>query len=155
MKNAYTHSAIPTNLPKGDTMKTIAKLFFLLCALSLMAPAQQKVVHFKKLQEFLPSKELKGFKRGKPSGQTQTVMGMTVSEASVRYESTNEGEGPTPSIEVKITDVMGTPMGAMALSMQQMVQGEYENETEDGYEKSVTLKGDYKGLEKAQTGEYK
>jgi hypothetical protein len=48
------------------------------------------------------------------------------------------------SIEVKIGDVSGIPFGAMAMSAVTLGQADFENETEQGHEKSVTIAG-YKG----------
>lgn len=137
------------------------RILFTICFVTLSASVlgQGKAVHFKKLQEFLPSADLAGFERKKPSGQTQTNMGMTTSEAKVRYvtkqaEPANEMDAAVPeqSIEVSISDLSGIPYGQMALMA---YQGESENETEDGYEKSVTVKKIYKGKESARTGDYK
>ncbi len=137
-------------------MKQIVS-FFIACV--ILAPAslsQTKAVHFKKLQEFLPSGEVKGFERKKPTGQTQTAMGMTTSEAKVRYvtkpASENEENYVEQSIEITLSDMSGIPYAGMALMQYQQ---DFENETEDGYEKSVTIKGTYKGKESARTGESK
>lgn len=111
---------------------------------------QQKVVHFKKLQSFLPTTTLPGYMRGKPTGSTQKNMGFSSSEASVRYEKATDST--TYSIEIKIVDMSLIPYGAWAMAYQQM---DFENETEDGYEKSVTVAKKYKGIEKANTGDYK
>jgi hypothetical protein len=118
---------------------------------------QPKVVHFKELQKYLPTMQVPSFERKKPTGQTQSAMGFTTSEAKVRYvkasqtsgEETVEGE---KSIEITITDMSLMPMMTWALGFQ---QGDFENETEDGYEKSVTIKKTYKGRASANTGEYK
>jgi len=127
----------------------------------MLAPAvqsQTKAVHFKKLQEYLPSIDMKGFERKKPTGQTQTAMGMTTSEAKVRYVTIQkeepQGEEGTQeqTIEITLSDVAGIPYGQMA-AMQ--YQQDFENETEDGYEKSVTVKGSYKGKESVRNGDYK
>jgi hypothetical protein len=124
----------------------------------ILAPAvqsQTKVVHFKKLQEFLPSANVKGFERKKPTGQTQSAMGMTTSEAKVRYvtkpASENEENYIEQSIEITLSDMSGFPYAGMAMMQYQQ---DFENETEDGYEKSTTVKG-YKGKESARTGESK
>ncbi|MBI2619575.1 MAG: hypothetical protein HYW57_05800 [Ignavibacteriales bacterium] len=143
-------------------MKTIllSLLAFILVAGSV--PAQTKTVHFKKLQDFLPTATLKGLERKKPTGQTQTTMGMTTSEAKVRYVTEQKQEDqPVPepeeaveyvSIEVTISDLSGIPFGMMtAMAYQQ----DFENETEDGYERSVTIKEAYKGKEVVQSGDYK
>ena len=137
------------------------KSFFFFVVLSAVcfsiSAAQQdsatsvKVVHFKKLQEFLPSLDVKGFKRGKPIGATESSSGMSMSEASVRY-ATEPGENDTvqqQTIEIKIVDMSQVPGWAQAYQL-----ANFERETEDGYEKSVSVKG-YKGIEKAQTGDSK
>lgn len=137
-------------------MKSIAVLFLACLILAPAVQSQTKVVHFKKLQEFLPSTDMKGFERKKPTGQTQTAMGMTTSEAKVRYGSKPASENDTnyveQSIEITLSDMAGMPFGNMAMMQYQQ---EFENETEDGYEKSVTLKGSYKGKESAHTGDSK
>lgn len=139
-------------------MKTILTL---VCIMAIAVPAatQTKAVHFKKLQEFLPSVEMPGFERKRPSGQTQTNMGMTTSEAKVRYvtkpvEQVNEGEETAPelTIEISISDLSGIPYGQMAMMA---YQGDFENETEDGYEKSITVKKLHKGKESMRTGDSK
>lgn len=115
--------------------------------------AQVKTVHFKKLQECLPTKEIKGYDRKKPSGQTQSMMGMSTSEASVEYSTTmpkDENAPPPPemiTIKTKISDMVGMPY-AMApfMWMQEM-----DNETENSYEKTVTVAGKYKGMEEGGT----
>ncbi len=137
-------------------MKT-AMTFLLVTFLSAAsASAQAKVIHFKKLQECLPTKELKGLKRMKPSGSTQTAFGMTTSEASVRYQqeqsnpdATEIPQGDVTTIEIKISDVSAIPFGNMAFAMDQ----DFENERENGYEKSTLVKGKYKGREEATHGE--
>jgi hypothetical protein len=129
-----------------------------LVSLALCADAQIKTIHFKKLQECLPAKEIAGFDRDKPDGRTQTVMGMSTSEASVEYlqqakQDLKEGEEPPPpvGINVKIQDMVGMPYALMMFSSMQ----EFESETDDSYERSVTVLEKYKGLEKGQTGDTK
>lgn len=135
------------------------KTLFIAClvfVVSLAGTAQEqqqqqpKVVHFKKLQSFLPSKTIAGYTRTKPTGSTQKNMGFSSSEATVRYEK--QTDSMTYSIEIKIVDMSLIPAGAWAMAYQQM---EFENETEDGYEKTVTVGKSYRGIEKAQTGESK
>lgn len=53
-------------------MKSIIAIL-LICSAFLLVSAQeqqQKVVHFKKLQSFLPAKTIEGYTRGKPTGST-------------------------------------------------------------------------------------
>ena len=112
--------------------------------------ADQKVVHFKKLEAFLPTKDVGGFSRGKPTGSTTNAMNMTMSEASVRY--TRPGtDGRSDSIDVKIADLSSIPFGAMAMGAPGLVTGDFENETENGYEKSVTVKN-HKATEQVTKG---
>lgn len=138
-------------------MRTVS-LAILLAAVFSLLPGQVKPVHFKKLQECLPSNAFKGFDRKKPTGQTQSAMGMSTSDASVKYEqpaneNLKEGEEPPPqvSITVKIQDMAGMPYAMMPYAWMQ----EYENETEDGYEKTVMVLGKYKGTETGTTGDSK
>jgi len=139
-------------------MKSIVILILACLILAPSVQSQSKAVHFKKLQEFLPTIDLKGFERKKPTGQTQTTMGMTTSEAKVRYVTIQkeepQGEEGTQqqTIEITLSDMAGIPYGQMA-AMQ--YQQDFENETEDGYEKSVTIKGSYKGKESVRSGDYK
>lgn len=132
-------------------MRKRIALFLILAAgsfLLLSAQTAQKAVSFKKLQEFLPKVDLSGFSRLKPGGETSSAMGMSTSEANVTYE-----KGGDISIEVKISDLAGVPMAQMGLSMMGMT--EFENETENGYEKSIKAQG-FPGTEKVDnSGESK
>ncbi|MEW6062140.1 MAG: hypothetical protein AB1600_09405 [Bacteroidota bacterium] len=132
-------------------MKPILSILLIFSAFLFVSAQeqQQKVVHFKKLQSFLPTTTLPGYMRGKPTGSTQKNMGFSSSEASVRYEKATDST--TYSIEIKIVDMSLIPYAAWAMAYQQM---DFENETEDGYEKSVTVAKKYKGIEKANTGDY-
>lgn len=137
-------------------MKTTVTVLLLTVLMAPLTMTQTKVVSFKKLQEFLPAAALKGFDRKKPTGQTQSAMGMTTSEAKVRYVQPPDTSGkeeyvPLQSVEITISDMAGIPYGQMA-AMQ--YNQDFENETEDGYEKSVVIKG-YRGKEAARTGDSK
>lgn len=133
--------------------KKLAILLILACcgAMAAVALAQSKVVPFKQLQQFLPKIDLSGFKKGKPQGESSTMLGMSSSEASINYEKA-VSEELTQTIEVKISDTAGVPMAAMGLSMLGLT--EFSNETEDGYEKSVKIQG-FPGTEKVRSGEEK
>ena len=129
-------------------MKKGIALFLILSAggfFLLSAQTAQKTVSFKKLQEFLPKIDLSGFSRLKPGGETSSAMGMSTSEAHVTYE-----KGGDISIEVKISDIAGVPLAQMGLSMMGMT--EFENETENGYEKSIKVQG-FAGTEKVEKTE--
>jgi len=127
--------------------KTVIIVLVLAVGGAFLAASQatQKTVSFKKLQEFLPKVDLSGFSRLKPGGETSSAMGMSTSEAHVTYE-----KGDDMSIEVKISDISGVPMAQMGLSMMGMT--EFENETENGYEKSVKVQG-FAGTEKVNNSE--
>jgi hypothetical protein len=129
--------------------KRVAILLILACCgiMAAVALAQSKVVPFKQLQQFLPKIDLSGFKKGKPQGESSTMLGMSSSEASINYEKA-VSEELTQTIEVKISDTAGVPMAAMGLSMLGLT--EFSNETEDGYEKSVKIHG-FPGTEKVRT----
>lgn len=131
-------------------MKIFSLILAILVAGASVSVAQPKVVRFKKLQEFLPTKEIPAFKRNKPTGSTQTAMGMTTSEASVRYVKAGNDTIQEQTIEVKISDMALMPFAAWAMMYQQQ---DYENETEEGYEKTVWVKKNYKGVEKSQAGD--
>jgi len=126
--------------------------FFLILAVGCFflttAQAQQKTVSFKKLQEFLPKIDLSGFNRLKPGGETSSAMGMSTSEAHVTYEK--GGGDNSITIEVKINDMAGIPFAQMGASVIGMT--EFENETENGYEKSVKVQG-FAGTEKVDNSE--
>jgi hypothetical protein len=135
-------------------MKSI-KILLILIISTFSLLAQQKVVHFKKLQEFLPSKEIQGWQRAKPTGSTNTIAGMTTSIATVRYEVKSVSEDQSTQhkgLEISITDVSFTPFVLVAFNM---MQG-YESETETGYEKGITIKDKFKGKVEVKTeSEYK
>jgi len=126
--------------------KTFIFVLVLVGAGSFLAASQaaQKTVNFKKLQEFLPQVDLAGFAKGKPAGETSSAMGMSTSEAQVTYKK----EGV--SIDVKITDMAGIPFAQMGASVMGMT--EFENETENGYEKSIKVQG-FAGTEKVDKSE--
>lgn len=140
--------------------------------LSLQLTAQDqssapKIINFKKLQEFLPVKSPEGFTRGKPKGQTTSTSGFSSSSASVEFSAPKKekqlqtmDDGKQDSVEVDVTwtataeifDYAG--MGEGMSATLQMLQGmAFENETENGYEKSTTYKA-YKGIEKSSSQEY-
>lgn len=129
--------------------------------------APVKVIHFKELQKFLPAKAPEGFIREKPKGQTVSTSGVSSSTASVEFTAQKKerqlqtmDDGSQDSVDVdvtwsamiEITDYAGMGEGVVA-SMQMMAGMDFDNETENGYERSVAVK-DYKGIEKSNTQEY-
>jgi hypothetical protein len=130
--------------------KTLVILLAMGLAVGLAAAAQttSNVVNFKTLQTYLPKIDLAGFTKGKVQGSSATMMGMSTSEASLRYAK--ESGDASISIEVKIVDGAGTGFMAMGAAMMGMTQ--FSNETENGYEKSVKYQG-FSGTEKVEKGE--
>lgn len=132
----------------------LKRILLLLAIFAVTIAAQEKIVHFKKLQDFLPKFEVQKFKREKPTGSTQTVMGYTVSIADVRYtEEIPETDYETQArvVTVKISDAHLYQVGLMAYTMLQ----DYESETESGYEKSYVVDGKYRGILRVSNTEYK
>ncbi|MDP1675876.1 MAG: hypothetical protein Q8L88_03340 [Bacteroidota bacterium] len=144
----------------------IAACFLQLIAQTQTQIAPLKIVSFKKLQEFLPTKAPTGFTRQKPKGQTMTSSGVSTSNASVEFTAPKKikelqtmDDGKQDSVEVDVTwhatidiaDYAGLGEG-MAASLQMIAGMEFENETENGYEKSITF-NNYKGIEKISSQE--
>ncbi len=96
-------------------------------------------VSFRDLQTVLP--ELSGWERDKPTGERMTAP-VTFSEASVRHR---RGDA---SISTKITDSALNQMLIAPFAM--FLAGNYERETESGYEKSIKV-GEHLGFEKWDT----
>lgn len=130
------------------------RILLFVIIVSAMITAQEKVVHFKKLQEYLPSLTVQKFKREKPTGSTQTVMGFKVSLAEVRYtEEIPETDYETiaRNVSIKITDA--TLYQAALVSYLYLT--DYESETDDGYEKSYMVNEKYRGILRVTNGDYK
>ncbi len=153
--------------PDGGSMKQIL-ILITACVLFISAqtPAPPKTIHFKELQKCLPVKAPAGFTREKPKGQSISSSGISTSNASVEFtamkkekqlQTIDDGKQDsvlidvTWSASVEIMDYAGMGEG-MAASLQAISGLQFENETEDGYEKSVTFNG-YKGIEKLHSEE--
>jgi hypothetical protein len=126
-----------------------------------------KVIHFKELQKFLPAKAPEGFTREKPKGQTVTSSGVSTSNATVTFtaqkterQTETMDDGTIDSVDADITWTVTIDINdyaglgdAMAASLQMISSMEYENETDDGYDKSTSFNG-YKGIEKSNAHGY-
>ena len=133
-------------------MKTVVKLMLFVLIVVTAAEAQNKVVSFKKLKEFLPTIELKGFEKKKPEGSSQSAMGYSTSEASVRYitvDTTGNENFQSIDLSIRINDMSAIPGATLAYAYMQ----DFEKESEDGYEKGVTVAKTYKGKEQVRNGE--
>jgi hypothetical protein len=129
------------------------KVIAVLVLFSSIIFAQPKAIHFKVLQNFLPKSEIHNFVRQKPTGSTQSVMGMTTSYAEVTYNQipdTSNTSNPV-SVNIKLTDASLYP----AMLMSFMMISDFETEDENGYEKTILIKDKYKGILKAESGESK
>lgn len=136
---------------KTTSMILFTSLFAIVCYAQYNDTPQatsNKVVHFKKLQELLPTYTPDGFTRGKPTGSTSSAFGIAASEAYVHYSKSSEKEN---EIGVDITlKIMDNSMMGLTLLGMEMASG-YESETEEGYEKSISFKG-YRALEIVEYG---
>lgn len=128
-------------------------LFVMILSLSVNHYSQPKSVHFKKLIEYLPSSELKGFIKSKPTGNTQSVMNISSSEAEATFNEQSGSETETSkSITVKIVDATFNPY----LEMQFTMLGEnFESETESGYEKFTRINGKFPGKITVNSGDFR
>ena len=104
-------------------------LFVLLFAVPVFA--QPDVYQFKELQRFLPEQDYENYSRGKPTGETSSMMGFSTSWAQVIYRlSTDTSKS---SISIKITDMVSIPS-------YMNITGDVDKETGTGYEKTVVYK---------------
>jgi hypothetical protein len=125
----------------GDMAKGVADLASGLGAAFGGDPNAKPVdpVSFRDLQDVLP--ELSGWERGKPTGERMTAP-VNFSEASVTHTKDDA------TISTKITDSALNQLLVAPFAM--FLAGNYERETESGYEKSIKV-GDQPGFEKWDT----
>ncbi|MBZ5546199.1 MAG: hypothetical protein LAO07_21445 [Acidobacteriia bacterium] len=123
-------------------MRKAPFLLFAVLAGNALALAQQKVVDPSKLQQLLPTKDLPGFKRKPPTGSIDTTPFGRLSSAEVNYET--PGEVPR-IVQVSIKD-FAEHIYARALLLE-LTREEGRQETQEGYTKSVVIKGKYRGKE--------
>ncbi|MBU1693018.1 MAG: transposase [Verrucomicrobia bacterium] len=107
-------------------------------AMTAAASNSAPVVDFRELKSLLPE-ALDGFKRTNASGEKNTVMGMTVSQAEGRYE---QGDG---YIEINITDNGGLG-GLMGFGQAAWAPSEIDRESDTGFERT-TIYGSHKARE--------
>ena len=89
------------------------------------------LIDFRELKALLPA-SLPDMKRTSAKGEKNSAMGMSVSQATGRYENEEGG-----SITIEIQDLGGTGMsGLLAMGF----QADVESESDDGYEKTYTYK---------------
>lgn len=105
--------------------------YLLVLLLSVPVLAQPQVYNFRELQGFLPERDFDSYSRGKPTGETSSMMGFSTSWAQVIYKF--DTDTSRSSISVKITDMLSIP-SYLSLT------GDIDKETESGYEKTVIYK---------------
>jgi len=123
-------------------MRKALLLLFAVLVGSALAVAQQKVVDSSKLQQLLPTKNLQDFKRKPPTGSIDTTPSGRLSTAEVNYET--PGEVPR-LIHVTIKD-FAENIYARGLLLGVTREAGRE-ETQEGYTKSIVVKGKYRGKE--------
>lgn len=96
-------------------------------------------VDFRELKALLPA-ELAGMKRTSVEGEKNGAMGMSIAKAEARYE--NDGA----SVKITVSDFGGLS-GFAAMAQFGWAMQEIDRETENGYEKTITLAGN-KAIEK-------
>lgn len=98
-------------------------------------------VDFRDLKALLPE-QIGTMKRTNASGEKTAAMGINISKAEADYKEENSNK----RIDIEITD-LGNISGLSAFATYGWFMTEIDKETEDGYEKTFTYKGN-KGFEK-------
>ena len=135
---------------KANTRAIVPVALAILGVLGKPTAAQQAtVVNFKTLQQFLPSVALPSYTRQRPTGQTSSMMGVSTSEAAVVYErpARETDTTGTPTITVTITDNAGNPFVGAFAAMGNALVSDVNEETQDGYRKTVTVQSRFKAME--------
>ena len=110
-------------------------------ATAMMAGKASEAVDFRVLKDLMPE-EINGMPRSNHEGEKNSAMGFTVSRAEARYET----QGSNASIKVEISDI-GAMTGMAAMAAFAWASVEMDQESDNGYEKTMTLKG-YRGYER-------
>ena len=101
-------------------------------------------VDFRKLKELMPA-ELNGLKRTEHNGEKNAFGTVSVSTAKAEYrKNKDQDDEKEPSISIEVVDYGGIEMAkglAMAWTM-----AEIDKESDEGYEKTVKVKG-HPGME--------
>ena len=116
----------------------MAELMKAMQAMTAAASNSAPVVDFRALKALLPE-SLDGFTRTSATGEKNTAMGMTVSQAEGRYE---QGDA---SIEINLSDNGGMG-GLMSFAQAAWASSEIDRETDTGFERTTTY-GSHKARE--------
>ena len=98
-------------------------------------------VDFRDLKSLLPE-QIGTLKRTNASGEKSSAMGINISKADADYRE----EQGNKNIDIEITD-LGSVTGLSAFAAYGWYMAEIDKETDEGYEKTFTYKGN-KGYEK-------
>ena len=98
-------------------------------------------VDFRDLKALLPE-QIASLKRTNASGEKSSAMGINISKAEADYRDEQENK----NINIEITD-LGSITGLSTLAAYGWYMAEIDKETDEGYEKTFTYKGN-KGYEK-------
>ena len=102
---------------------------------------KMKAINFRELKNLMPEKAA-GLPRQRSKGESNSMMGINVSEAEAIYYK----EGEDPEIKIKIVD-MGSMSGFMRMGAIGWAMTEFERETENGFERTTVIDG-HKAFEK-------
>lgn len=116
----------------------MAELMKAMQAMTAAASNSAPVVDFRALKALLPE-SLDGFTRTSATGEKNTAMGMTVSQAEGRYE---QGDA---SIEINLSDNGGMG-GLMSFAQAAWASSEIDRETDTGFERTTSY-GSHKARE--------
>lgn len=108
---------------------------------ALAAGKAKDAVDYQVLKELLPE-DLNGMPRSSHEGEKNSGMGFTISRAEARYET----QGSNASLKIEISDI-GAMTGMAAMAMFGWATMDMSSESDNGYEKTTTLKG-YRAYEK-------
>lgn len=142
-ENKQTPENQPGNFESGDSKGNLENLAENMKNLSESFNEGKKVnpVDFRDLKALLPE-QIGTMKRTNASGEKTAAMGFNISKAEADYKE----EGGDKRIDVQITD-LGSVSGLTAFAAYGWYGAEIDKETEDGYERTFTYKGN-KGYEK-------
>lgn len=113
-------------------------------AMSAAASNSAPVVDFRELKALLPE-SLEGYRRTHASGEKNTAMGMTISQAEGTYEKNSS------RIEITISDNGGLG-GMMAFAQAAWAASEIDRESDTGFERT-TAYGPHKAREEYDTSD--
>lgn len=107
--------------------------------------SQPATVDWRKLKEWLPA-ELAGMQRTNATGEKNRVGDFVMSTASAEFQN-NPDQDNSPRLNLTVIDYSGAPGMAQGMAAWSMMQ--IDNESDEGYEKTVKIAG-FPGMETFQ-----